>query len=314
MTLTADSAADTRTLTAPGGRVRPRRKPITPGSIARVVVLSILGLYFILPIIWLALAPSKDRHQFVDMPAYAFGSFANYGKAFQNLLSFNNGELWLWLGNSVYYTVAATLLTLITVIPAGYALARTSMPYRRTILLVTMVAMVTPGAARTIPIYLTMSAVGLLNTPAAVILPAMFYPAGVYLAYIYFSTSLSPTLIEAARLDGVSEFGIFRRIALPLATPIIGLIVFFSFVSHWTEFFSPYILLSDDKLFPISVGLAALMSSSPGINPGSVASDLPIYQPEAALVGLIVVVPVIIVFLFSQRYLARGIFDGAIKD
>lgn len=305
--------ADTRALVAPG-KIRPRRKPLTAGSVVRIVALSILGLYFVMPIIWLALAPSKDRHQFIDMPAYSFGSFENYAKAFQNLLSFNNGEIWLWLGNSVYYTVAATLLTLVTVIPAGYALARTTMPFRRTILLVTMVAMVTPGAARTIPLYLTMSAVGWLNTPAAVIVPAMFYPAGVYLAYIYFSTSLAPSLIEAARLDGLREFGIFTRIALPLASPIIGLIVFFSFVSHWTEFFAPFILLSDDKLFPISVGLATLMSASPGINPGAVASNLPIYQPEAALVGLIVVVPVLIVFIFSQRYLARGIFDGAVKD
>lgn len=290
------------------------RRPVTPGSVVRVVVLSIIALYFVLPIIWLVLAPSKDRHQFVDMPAYSFGSFENYGKAFENLLSFNDGELLRWLGNSVFYTVAATVVTLVTVIPAGYALARTTMPLRRAILLITMVAMVTPGAARTIPIYLTMNTLGLLNTPAAVIVPAMFYPAGVYLSYIYFSTSLSPSLIEAARLDGVREFGIFTRIALPLASPIIGLITFFSFVSHWTEFFGPYILLSDDKLFPVSVGLASLMASSPGINPSGVPSDLPIYQPEAALAGLIVVVPVLIVFLISQRYLARGIFDGAVKD
>src|SRR6185312_17095089 len=176
---------------------KPRR---TAGAYARLAVLFVIGLYFALPIVWLALAPSKDRHQFVDLPSYAFGSFENYGKAFQNLLSFNNGQLLQWLGNSVWYTAAATALTLVTVIPAGYALARTTMPFRRTILLVTMVAMVTPGAARTIPIYLSMNAIGWLDTPAAVIVPAMFYPAGVYLAYIYFSTSLSPTLIEAARL------------------------------------------------------------------------------------------------------------------
>lgn len=290
------------------------KRPVTIGSVVRVVLLSILGLYFVLPIIWLVLAPSKDRHQFIEMPAFSFGSFENYGKAFANLLEFNDGQLWQWLGNSVYYTLAATAVSLVTVIPAGYALARTTMPFRRSILLITMVAMVTPGAARTIPLYLTMSTFGLLNTPAAVILPAVFYPAGVYLSYIYFSTSLSPSLIEAARLDGLKEIGVFLKIALPLASPIVGLITFFSFVGHWSEFFGPYIFLSDDKLFPVSVGLAALMSASPGINPGSVASDLPIYQPEAAMAGLIVVVPVLIMFLVSQRYLARGIFDGAVKD
>ena len=293
---------------------RPSSRPIPFGRVGRVVFLSAIGVYFLLPMIWMVLAPTKTREQFVTLGPFGFGSLSNYGLAFEHLMQFNDGVLLRWLWNSVWYSVVSVTLAMATVIPAGYALARTQMKFRRTILLTTLVAMVTPGAARTIPLYLIMDSIGWLNTPAAVIVPAIFYPTGVWLSYIYFSTSISPALLESARLDGCSEFQVFRRIALPLASPLMGLIAFFSFVAHWADFFGPYIMLNSDSLYNLPVGLASLMASSPGIIPGSQPSTQPIYQPEIALAGLIVVAPIVIVFIICQRYLTRGIFDGAVKD
>lgn len=299
-------------------QIRRRRPPLSPATrlatIGRWVFLAGLAVYFGLPMLWILLAPSKTHTELATRNPFAFGSFSNYRTAFDNLLSYNNEQIYRWIGNSAVYTAGSVLLCLFSCVPAGYALARTRMAGRQLILIVTLIAMVTPGAARTIPLFLEMNAVHLTNTMWAVILPSGFFPFGVYLCYIYFSTSLPYSIIEAARVDGVTEFGIFLRIALPLARPVIGLVTFFSFIGGWNDYFLPFIMLNSDSLYNLPVGLGALISSSPGIIPGSTPSDLPIYQPEVALAGLIAVLPVVVTFLACQRYLTAGLLDGAVKD
>ena len=88
-----------------------------------------------------------------------------------------------------------------------------------------------------------------------------------YLTYIYFSTALPPDLLAAARIDGCTEFGAFRRIALPLAAPIIALVGFFSFVANWTNFFLPYVMLPQSSEYPAQVGIALLLTDVPQIHP-----------------------------------------------
>lgn len=307
------SAASSSPQTTPSRR-RSWTHHLGPSNLSRVGFLILVGVYFGLPMLWIVLAPSKTRQELADLGPFAFGSFANYGRAFENLLQYNNGELWLWAFNSVWYSALSVLLAVVTCIPAGYALARTPMKWRRFILLLTLIVMVTPGSARTIPLYLIMDRLELLNTPWAVILPHAFFPFGVYLAYIYFSTSVPVSLIEASRIDGASEFGAFRRIALPLAAPIVGLIVFFAFIGTWNDFFGPYIMLSSDTLYNLPVGLATLINSAPGLVPGQTVSNLPVYQPEIALAGLLVVIPIMILFIACQRFLVSGVLDGAVKD
>jgi multiple sugar transport system permease protein len=293
--------------------VRRRGGRLTLGSAGRIAFLTGLALYFVLPMIWMLLAPSKTHQELIAENPYAFGSFGNYALAFRHLLSFNNGELYRWIVNSAVYTAGSVALSVVTCVPAGYALALTDMRGRRFLLIATLVAMVTPGAARTIPLYLELSAIHFTNTAWAVILPAGFFPFGVYLCYIYFSTSLPRSVLEAARIDGASELVTFFRVSMPLARPVLGLIVFFSFVGSWNDYFLPYVMLSSDQLYNLPVGLGTLIASAPGIIPG-VPSTLPIYQPEVALAGLLIVVPIIAIFLACQRFLTKGLLDGAVKD
>jgi len=178
---------------------------------------------------------------------------------------------------------------------------------------VTLLTMIMPGSATVLPLFLEVNAVHQLNTPLSVILPSAFFPFGVYLAYIYFATSLPRELLAAGRIDGASEVRLFLSIALPLSKPILGLIAFFSFVGNWNNFFLPFVMLSDDTKYNLPVGLQALIANSPALHPALGGSDLPIRRPEAALAGLIVVVPVLIVFLFSQRYVVAGMLAGAEK-
>ncbi|MEP6482373.1 MAG: ABC transporter permease subunit, partial [Rhodoglobus sp.] len=129
-----------------------------------------------------------------------------------------------------------------------------------------------------------------------------------------FSTTMSHDLLDAARIDGAGELRVFTRIAMPLATPVIALVGFFSFVGNWNNYFLPFILLPGSQQIPIQVGLAQLLSSTPAFNPTNGASlALSISLPELAFATLISVAPVLIIFLFSQRFLVTGLTAGATK-
>jgi multiple sugar transport system permease protein len=213
----------------------------------------------------------------------------------------------------VFYAGVALALTLIVSIPAGYALAKTNFRLRRVILISTLMVMLIPNTALVLPIFLEVSAVHLVGTPWAVIFPFAFFPFGVYLAYLYFSTSISRTLLDAARIDGASEFMVFRRIALPLSMPVVALVGFFNFVSNWNNYFLPFVMFPGSKTMPIQVGLVELIANVQQFNPTTVAT-ITISLPQLALATLISVIPVLIVFLFSQRFLVAGLTAGATKE
>ena len=277
------------------------------------LVLALLLVFFVLPALWLLLAPTKTASELVSDSPLAFGSFGNVVKAWQHLTGFENGVLFTWLRNSAVYSIGALILTLVTSIPAGYALALTRFRGRKLLLTVTLVVMIMPSAALVLPIFLELNLAGLVGTVWSIILPFSFYPFGVYLVYIYFATSLPRDLLSAARLDGATEWQIFARVGLPLAKPVVGLVAFFSFVGNWNNFFLPYLVLPGSDQFPIQVGLNQLLSSTPAFNPVA-GAGLDITSPELALAIIIAILPVLVLFLFSQRTLVSGMLAGSTKE
>ena len=127
---------------------------------------------------------------------------------------------------------------------------------------------VMPATALVLPLFLEANAVHAVGTPLAVILPFSFFPFGVYLAYIFYSSSVPKDLLAAARIDGCNEWDVFRRIALPLARPIIALVTFFAFVANWNNFFLPFVMLPNSTNYPLPIGLQDLLSATPAFNPG----------------------------------------------
>jgi multiple sugar transport system permease protein len=172
--------------------------------------------------------------------------------------------------------------------------------------------MIMPSASLVLPLFLELNLFGLIGTVWSIILPFSFFPFGVYLVYIYFATSLPSEMLEAARIDGATEWQLFTRIALPLAKPVIALVAFFSFVGNWNNFFLPYLVLPSSDQFPIQVGLSQLLSSTPSFNPLA-GRGLNIQSPELALSIIIAILPVLVVFLFSQRALVSGMLAGSTK-
>jgi multiple sugar transport system permease protein len=275
-------------------------------------VLLAFAAFFIVPLVWLLIAPSKTDRQLLLDPPFALGSVNTLLDNWNSLVTFQGGLLWTWIGNSAFYCVAALAITLITSIPAGYAMALTEFRGRRALLAITLVVMLVPSTALVLPVFLELSAVKLIGNPLAAILPFSFFPFGVYLTYIYFSTAISRDLLDAARIDGASELQVFARVAMPLATPVIALVGFFNFTGNWNNYFLPYVMLPGRKA-PIQVGLAELLSNVPQFNPTNAASTT-ISLSALALATIIAIAPVMIVFLFAQRFLVTGMTAGGTKE
>lgn len=285
------------------------------GYFLRLAILLMFVLYFGLPLLWLLLAISKDQTAIITLHPLAFGDWATVLKSWNNINAYVHGEIWVWFGNSVRYVVYSLGIGLAISIPAGYILAVARFPGRNLLLWLTLITMLLPPSAMVLPLFLELNLVRLINTMWAVILPASFFPFGVYLTYIYYSTSLPTDLLDAARVDGCSEWDLFRYIALPLAKPLIGLLAFISFNANWNNFFGPYVMLNDNKLFNLPVGLQTMIASTSAIRPGFNTSPgmLKFQQADAAMAGLVMIVPVVIVFLLAQRYVTSGAFTGSVK-
>jgi multiple sugar transport system permease protein len=283
------------------------------GRTILAVIIAVFILFFAIPLIWLLFATTKSAHELIVQNPFLPGTWSGLVQNWNQLVGYQSGALGGWIGNSTFYAVSAVVITLIASIPAGYAMALTDFKFRRTLLVITLVVMLIPNTALVLPIFLEVNAVGLIGNALSVILPMAFYPFGVYLTFIYFSTSIPRDLLAAARIDGCSEFQVFSRIALPLAAPIVALVAFFSFVQDWNNYFLPFVMLPSSGGYPVQVGLTSLLASTPAFNPSSAGTES-VQLPTLALATVVSVLPVLIVFLFSQRFLVAGMTAGGTKE
>jgi multiple sugar transport system permease protein len=297
---------------APSRTARSRRPANAARHLLTGLLLAVFVIFFVLPVLWLLLAATKTDPQLVSGNPLAFGSWHALRHNWDALTSFQGDAILLWLRNSALYAFIALIITLLAGVPAGYALAMTEFRGRRVLLVSTLVVMLMPATTLVVPLFLELNEVHLIGTLWSVVLPYSFYPFGVYLTYIYFSTALPPDLLAAARIDGCTEFSAFLKVALPLAAPVIALVGFFSFVANWTSYFLPYVMLPESNQYPVQVGLGLLLTSVPQFNP--TAGTAAVLRPELALATLLAISPVLLVFLFAQRFLISGLLAGATKE
>jgi multiple sugar transport system permease protein len=296
-----------------GRRPNPRVARRVTARLAWSVIMLAFSAFFVVPVVWLVLAPTKTDRQLVFRNPLAIGSYHNLVHAWSLVFDFQNHALLSWLENSAIYSIGGVVLALACAVPAGYGLALTQFIGRKVLLSITLLVMIMPATALVLPLFLEMNLVHLTDTPFSVILPFGFFPFGVYLCYIFFSSSIPQDLLAAARVDGCSEWDVFRQVALPLARPVVALVAFFAFVGDWNNFFLPFVMFPDSTKFPVQVGLQYLLSSTPSFNPAMGGTLVPILRPELALATVVAVAPVLIVFLFAQRSLVTGMLAGATK-
>jgi multiple sugar transport system permease protein len=282
-----------------------------------VGILLFFTAFFFVPIIWLFLAPTKTDGQLLTESPFAFGSLSTLGHTFHRIVTYDGDSLLIWLKNSAIYSFGGTALAVLAAIPAGYGLALTQFIGRRALLSITLVVMIMPATALVLPLFLEINKLGLYGTIWSLILPFGFFPFGVYLAYIYFSSTIPKDLLAAARIDGANEWGVFRHIAVPLARPIIGLVAFFAFAASWNNFFLPFVMTYDNSQYPIQIGLQQLIGSTASFNPANYSagsSIVVLHRPDLAMAVIIAIAPVLLVFLFAQRTLVAGMLAGATKE
>jgi multiple sugar transport system permease protein len=220
------------------------------------------------------------------------------------LSQYRGGLFWRWvLNTAIYAGVGALASTWISAI-SGYVLAKFEFPGKKVVFSILLMGVLVPGVILAIPQYFLLAEVGLTNTMWSVLLPQIISPYGIYLARIYAAASVPTEVIEASRTEGAGELYIFNRIALPMMGPGLVTIFLFQFVAVWNNFMLPYIMLGDDQLFPVTVGLSGLL------NQGASAPSMYTLVITGALLSII---PLIILFLLLQRFWRNGLGAGSVK-
>jgi multiple sugar transport system permease protein len=265
--------------------------------------LALIAVYMLLPVFWLVVSATKSQGDLVS----TFGLWFSDFHLFDNLSALfeeQNGVFLNWLGNSLLYAgVGAATGTLLAAM-AGYALAKYSFRGREFVFSVVLGGVLVPATALALPLFLLFAKVGGTNTFWSVFLPSIVSPFGVYLSRIFAAASVPDELVEAARIDGAGDFRIFFTMALRLMSPAMVTIFLFQFVVIWNNFLLPLVMLQDERLYPVTLGLFSWQSQT---------SRNPELQTLALTGSLVSVIPIVLTFLVLQRYWKAGLAAGAVK-
>jgi len=276
------------------------------GARWRVLVtaaLAVAAVYFLFPIYWLIIAATKSTGSLFGSSGFVLDK-PQLLTNIANVLTYNDGVYGRWVLNSVVYSgVGATLATFLS-ITAGYCFAKFTFCGREAWFNVILAGVMIPGTALAIPLFLIMSQVGLVNTFWSVLIPSLVSPFGVYLGRIYATAAVPDSLLEASRLDGASEFRIFFTLVLRLMMPAAVTVFLFQFIGIWNNFFLPLVMLSDQSLYPITLGLVQWQS---------VADRHPELYQLAVGGALLSVIPIMIAIVSLQRFWKAGLTEGSVK-
>lgn len=213
---------------------------------------------------------------------------------------FSTLSLGRYLANSLIISLGGTLLGVLITSLAGYAFAKLRFRGRQPVFRGLLAGMVVPGQVAMLPMFLMLRELGLINTLFGAMIPVLAPIYGIFLVRQY-SLSIPDDLLDAARLDGASEFRIFRSVVFPALAPVLATLGVFTFLSAWNDFMWPLIVLSDDARYTLPVALANLA--------GEHVQDVELMMGGA----VVTVLPVFLAFLFLQRYYISGIMTGSVK-
>jgi multiple sugar transport system permease protein len=266
---------------------------------AILIVLSVGAIVMLLPFEWM-IATSLSRAANVGLPRIPRfwppdPSLFNYQLAADNL------PLFQYYLNTIIVVGTTTIAMLFFSSLTGYAFAKGRFPGRTVLFVAFLATLLVPFEMRMIPLYGLMRDLHINNTMAALILPFLVGGFGTFLMRQYI-TSIPDDLIDAARLDGAGEFAIYRRIVLPLCTPVLAALAVINIIWRWNDLVWPLMAVSDQNLYTVTLGLAFAARGSQGIHVG-----------QALATAALAVLPIIVVYIVLQRHIIRGITQTGIK-
>ncbi|MFE5812756.1 carbohydrate ABC transporter permease [Streptomyces sp. NPDC056479] len=284
--------------------LRPRRRPplaaaessllLGHGRLPRALAgtaLAVLAAVWLLPFVW-AVATSVQSEQDVASPGLSPIKGAFTTEAYQQILE--RGNVTVWAFNSFLIAGLVTLITVVVSTLAAYGFSRGTFRGRRTLLAVTVAAILVPPQLLVVPLFEQMLLFNLVDTYAAVILPQVVAPMMVFILKRFFD-GIPPELEDAARMDGASEFRVFLSIVLPLSRPIVAAVAIFVFIGAWNNFMWPFIVTNDPDLMTLPVGLA------------TVKDAFGIQYAQSMASALLAALPLIVVFLCFQRRIVDSV-------
>jgi len=293
--------------------VTQKRAPARPsarrgGNRVLVTAFMIVCLgYFLTPLIWLLLSSTKSNAELFATFGFWFSPKFNLFQNLRDLFARDNGAFVIWMRNTAVYAGSAAIGSALISALAGYAFALYRFAGRNLLFGIVLASVFVPSTVFAVPLFFLLSKSGLGNSLLAIILPALVNPFGVYLMRIYAEQAVPEELLDAARVDGADDFRIFAQIAFRLMAPGFVTVLLFAFVGAWNNYFLPLLVLSKSNLFPLTVGLAYwnALTTQPG--------NAQVLYAIVITGSVVAILPVMIVFLFLQRYWQGGLSLGSIK-
>ena len=262
------------------------------------IALIIAAAAMLTPFFWMIMSSLKDANAVFSVPVRWIPEVF----VWQNYVDiWTKSDIMTWIGNTLFLSVTVTALQVLTGSFAAYGFSRVKFPGRDALFLLYVGTIAVPWQSYMIPQFIMLSNANLSNTLSAIILLQAFGAFGVFLMKQFYE-SIPMELSEAARLDGLSEYGIWRRIMLPLSIPAIASLSLLTFVNTWNDYLGPLIYLRDPSLWTMQLGLKNFVSSLYDVDYGVLFAGLTIS-----------VIPIAIVFLLGQRYFVEGVATSGLK-
>jgi alpha-1,4-digalacturonate transport system permease protein len=284
-------------LAQPTAPVHRRRRRVDLPTVLAYVCLVLGAAIMFGPVLWVVLSSFKGLNEIYRFPPTFLPEqwiLTNYTEALQRF------PFLRYLANSVTVTVVATLITLAINSMAAFALSKYVFRGRDVIFLIILGTLMIPLQVIMLPVYLVIAKLGMANTLWGIIIPPAATPTGVFLLRQYMLT-LPDELLEAARIDGAGEFRIYWQIILPLTAPALAVLTVFSIMWRWNDFLWPLIVINQDRLFTLQLGLARFR--------GELVTD----WHYVLAMTVLSIVPITLVFAVLQRYLVSGIATTGLK-
>ncbi|WUS98726.1 carbohydrate ABC transporter permease [Streptomyces sp. NBC_00708] len=260
-------------------------------------------LYMLFPLIWLVTAATKDTGSLLSGDTFSFEGF-DLSKNLSDIASYGDGVYFRWYGNSLLYAGAGAVVCSLICVAAGYAFDKYEFRGKEKLFGLVLLGVLVPTTALALPMYLLASKIGIVNTYWSVLIPVLVNPFGVYLARVFSAGYIPAEALEAARIDGAGELRTFFSIGLPMMMPGFVTVFLFQFTAIWNNFFLPLVMLSDRKLFPLSLGLYSWNTNTHS-EPG--------FYPLVVTGSLLAVIPLIVAFVSLQRHWKAGLTAGSVK-
>jgi multiple sugar transport system permease protein len=257
----------------------------------------------VLPVLWLFFASTKNAADLYSTGACAFGQ-PSFVENVGAVLGQDGGVFFRWMANSMFYAGFGAIFGGLISVMAGYAFDKFQFRGKDSFFGLVLVGVLIPNTATVLPMYLLASVFGITNTIWAILIPVLCNPFGVYLARVYSAAYVPAETLEAARVDGAGPIRSFFSLGLPMMMPGYITIALFQFVGVWNNFMLPLVMLQDQQLLPVSVGISIWQGYS---------LPQPEFTPMVITGSLLSIIPLLLAFIMLQRFWKSGLTAGSVK-